>query len=341
MSAMREQHVSGLDYLGTVTSLLQRIRNAHPTAGLYQAAEVQWWWRSPRPTDDLPQLFWFDGDEQPAAAVVATDFGDGSSAVFEATTLAAIVLPDASPDWTTHVVERGLSHAGACGLDAVDVEVDEADHLVRGLLAGRGFTRRGDGVVVGWLAAEDRPAVSPLADGYILTTRAATIRTGRPHHFGSRNGSQTEARLLQTSLYRPDLDLVVVDAGGDVGGYGLCWFDPTTATGVVEPMRTDDAHQRRGLARHVLTAGIDRLAAAGAERISIAWEPDNPASGHLYRSVGFEPVLATEILSGSTGRPAPDGRRRTPGGATAAGPPVVAGAPASPRAGPASARAPG
>jgi RimJ/RimL family protein N-acetyltransferase len=63
-------------------------------------------------------------------------------------------------------------------------------------------------------------------------------------------------------------------------------------------MRTVDDHQRRGLARHVLTAGIDRLVTLGAERISIGWEPGNAASRELYRSVGFEPVVWTEILSG-------------------------------------------
>jgi len=126
-----------------------------------------------------------------------------------------------------------------------------------------------------------------------------------PHHFGRRAGPQTEQRLRQTSLYRADLDLVVHDSHGDVGAYGLLWFDPVTATGVVEPMRTEDDHQRRGLARHILTAGIGRLAAAGAERISIGWEPDNPASSQLYRSVGFEPVPWTDIVSGSTGQRAP------------------------------------
>ena len=82
---MREQGLVGLDSLHAVTALLQRIRNAQPTAGLYQAAELQWWRRDPRSTDELPQLFWFDGQGRPAAAVIATDFGDGSSAVFEPT----------------------------------------------------------------------------------------------------------------------------------------------------------------------------------------------------------------------------------------------------------------
>jgi len=52
---------------------------------------------------------------------------------------------------------------------------------------------------------------------------------------------------------------------------------------------TVDDHQRRGLARHILTAGIDLLAEAGPERIEICYETDNPASRGLYLSVGFAP----------------------------------------------------
>ena len=93
---------------------------------------------------------------------------------------------------------------------------------------------------------------------------------------------------------------MVHDGHNDVAAYGLFWYDPATATGLVEPMRTEDDHQRRGLARHVLTAGLDRLAGAGAARIKICFEPDNPASGPLYRSVGFVPDRATVVFAGRT-----------------------------------------
>jgi ribosomal protein S18 acetylase RimI-like enzyme len=62
-------------------------------------------------------------------------------------------------------------------------------------------------------------------------------------------------------------------------------------------MRTEDDHQRRGLARHLLTAGIDLLAEAGAVRIKIVFRPENPAARGLYLSVGFEPVKQTAVLS--------------------------------------------
>lgn len=72
MHPLREEHRLGLHSLEAVTVLLQRIRSAHPTAGLYEAADLQWWWREPRSTDGLPQLFWFDHLGRPEAAVITT-----------------------------------------------------------------------------------------------------------------------------------------------------------------------------------------------------------------------------------------------------------------------------
>ncbi len=277
--------------------MLQRVRAAHPTAGLYQAAELQWWWGVERSTDTMPQLFWFDDDDAPIAGVVATDFGGGSSAVYVSTTLVVSVMPDATPEWTGHVVGRGLAHAAEMGVESIELEVDRADEVMRDLLSGHGFKVVEDGLVECWLDTDARPEVSPLADGYRLRSRSETGHLA--HHMTDERRPDIEPRLQQTSLYRPDLDLVVLDDADQPAAYGMFWFDPVTATGVVEPMRTLDDHQQRGLARHVLTAGIDRLAAAGARRISIGYEPENPASGHLYRSAGFEPHRQTDVFGRS------------------------------------------
>lgn len=295
---MREELRAGLDYLEAVTTLLQRVRNAHPTHGSYQAAELQWWWSVPRSTDDFDQLFWFDDLGQPAAAFVVNDFGDGSSSLYESPTVVVVLMPDADPSWVSHVVARGLAHLGEHGIGAVELEVDRADQVMLNVLSGHGFTHKGDGLVLCWMDAGSRPGISPLPDGYRLLSRSDT--TGRPHHMTHPRRPDVEQRLQQTSLYRSDLDLVVLDANDEVAAYGLFWYDPVTATGVVEPMRTLDDHQRRGLARHILTTGVDLLAEAGAQRTSIDFEPDNPASGPLYRSVGFEPYRQTDVWSGST-----------------------------------------
>ncbi len=207
-------------------------------------------------------------------------------------------MPDANPEWVAHVVERGLTHIGEYGIGVVELEVDRADDVMRNVLFGDGFTVKGDGLIECWLDAGARPAISPLHDGYRWFSRRDTMQ--RPHHMTEPRRPDVEQRLMQTSLYRSDLDLVIFDSEDNIAAYGLFWYDPQTATGVVEPMRTRDDHQQRGLARHILTTGIDLLAEAGAKRISIGFEPDNPASSHLYLSVSFEPHRRTDVFSGRT-----------------------------------------
>ena len=54
-----------------------------------------------------------------------------------------------------------------------------------------------------------------------------------------------------------------------MAAYSLYWFDPVTKVGLVEPVRVEDGYRRRGLATAMLTAGIDRLAAKGAQRVKV------------------------------------------------------------------------
>jgi GNAT superfamily N-acetyltransferase len=125
--------------------------------------------------------------------------------------------------------------------------------------------------------------VAVLPDGFVLTDRAQ--RPGAPHPIVARNGAEVEARLQTCSLYDPALDLAVVTAAGDVAGYALFWFDPVTGVGLVEPVRVEEQYWRRGLARAMLTAGIDRLVQRGARRLKIGYATE-PART-LYRSIGF------------------------------------------------------
>jgi GNAT superfamily N-acetyltransferase len=290
MRTMHERLLTGIHYLEAAATLLRRVRVAHPTAGTLDVADVQWWWRTPRSTDDLPQLFWFDLCGRPEAAVVATDWGDGIA-------LDPILMPNATPDRGVHVIERGLAHARELGFGAVDVVIDRDDPVMRETLVRHGFVDVNDErleVVVAWLEADARPPVSPLHEGYRSCSRRDTPR--RPHHLIARNGPEVEARLRETSLYRPDLDLLVLDDREAVAAYGLFWFDPETATGLVEPMRTEDDHQRRGLARHVLTNGVDLLGAAGASRIKVCYRPSDEAARELYHGVGFVPDKRTAVL---------------------------------------------
>lgn len=121
----------------------------------------------------------------------------------------------------------------------------------------------------------------------------------RLHPMIPRNGQLVEPRLRQCSLYDPKLDLAVEDADGRIAGYALFWFDPTTLVGLLEPMRVEDEYQRRGLARMLLTNGLDRLACKGARRLKVGFETD--AARTLYLDAGFVQTSIDRLLI----RPAP------------------------------------
>ena len=73
---MREVRASVLDSLTLATQLLQRVRMEDAEAGLWEAADVQWWWRKPRASDRVDEVFWVDEDG-PCAGILLTDLIQG------------------------------------------------------------------------------------------------------------------------------------------------------------------------------------------------------------------------------------------------------------------------
>jgi GNAT superfamily N-acetyltransferase len=290
--AIREVRASGLEYLALVTELLQRARVADAEAGLWEAADLQWWWRTPRRSDAVGQVFWID-DEGPVAGVVLTDWG-------RAWGCDPIVVPGASTVALPTVWARALAAINALGLKAVEVLVRDDDLELQGLLAGAGFAPDEFRSGVTWMNAADRPEVTVLPEGFALVDRARA--TTRLHPMRKRSGDGVEARLRQCSLYDPGLDLAVEAADGPVAGYSLYWFDPVTKVGLLEPMRVEGAYQRRGVARAMLTAGLDRLAQQGARRLKVGYATDVARS--LYTGVGFQVTSTTRSYTWRRPEPA-------------------------------------
>jgi predicted N-acetyltransferase YhbS len=268
-----EVRAKGLEYLALSTSLLQRARLADADAGVWEAADLQWWWRTPRASDTIDQVFWID-DDGPVAGVVLTDWG-------RAWGCDLIVVPGATAVPLSTLWGRAVEEIEALGLETVEVLVDDNDAELVDVLAGTGLVADEQSGTT-WMDAENR-AAAPLPEGFVLVDRAE--ETSGPHPMRRRNGEEVEARLRQCSLYDPALDLAVAVADGQVAGYALFWFDPVTKVGLVEPMRVEDGYQRRGLARAMLAAGLDRLAARGAQRLKVGYSTD--AARALYVGAGF------------------------------------------------------
>jgi GNAT superfamily N-acetyltransferase len=278
--AIREVRASGLEYLALATELSQRARLADPEAGVWEAADLQWWWRSPRRSDSIEQLFWLD-DEGPFAGVVLTEWN-------RAWGCDPIVVPGVPAVPLSAIWARAIEAVEALGLEAVEVLARDDDSELLGLLAGSGFVA-GEQSGITWMIAKDRSEPTALPEGFALVDRAQGPTT--PHPMRRRSGDEVEARLRQCSLYDPALDLAVEDADGRTAGYALFWFDPVTEVGLVEPMRVEDEYQRRGLARAMLTAGLDRLAKRGARRLKVGYGTD--AARSLYVGAGFRVTSTT------------------------------------------------
>jgi GNAT superfamily N-acetyltransferase len=287
---VRRELLRGLGRLNATTTVLQRARLADPLRGMWEAADVQWWWRRPRATDGLALPVWFDAVGPVAAAGLTAWDETWQSDVF-----AVPSTVDEGDVWAA-TLEAAARHQG----EALQVLVREDDALLADLAIQRGFAMTEELSGTAWMDAVQRPPVAQV-DGFVLVDRVT--RADRPHPMIARNGELVEVRLRQCSLYDPMLDLAVEDADGRVAGYALFWLDHATLVGLLEPMRVEDAYQRRGLARVLLTNGLDRLARKGALRLKVGFETD--AARNLYIGAGFVQTSVDRLLI----RPAPHEQR--------------------------------
>jgi predicted N-acetyltransferase YhbS len=282
---VRRELLRGLGRLNATTTVLQRARLADPLGGMWEAADVQWWWRRPRATDELALPVWFD-ETGPVATAGLTAWDN----TWQVDVFAVPSIVDEQDVWAATLEAAG--HPG----QALQVLVCDDDPPLAGLAIQSGFAMTDELSGTAWMDAGQRPPPARV-DGFAIVDRVT--RADRPHPMIARNGELVEARLRQCSLYDPALDLAVEDADGGVAGYALFWFDHTTLVGLLEPMRVEDEYQRRGLARMLLTNGLDRLGRKGARRLKVGFETD--AARNLYLSAGFVQTSIDRLLI----RPAP------------------------------------
>lgn len=96
--------------------------------------------------------------------------------------------------------------------------------------------------------------------------------------------------LVEGDPYRFDHDLVVEAPDGSLAAFALCWSDPAGSIGEFEPVGTHPDHQRRGLGRSLMRAGLRLLRRDGLRDAVVFSLRSNVASEALYRSAGFEVV---------------------------------------------------
>lgn len=284
-TSLRESTATGIEAVRVATEVLERVRLSHPTAGVWEAGDVQWWWRRPRASDDLAQPYWSD-DDGPVAMTLVTEWGDNWH-------LDAIVVPEFYDDCFEGAFARGMSICRQRAVAQIEVLADEDDATMVRVLSDAGFVGEPAGGV-SWMDADSLTDDARLPDGYELTDRSRSP-TG-VHWLAERNGPDVESRLRECSLYDPELDLALYTTTGELASYALLWLDRTTRVGMIEPMRTQDEHQRRGLARAILSIGLRRLADRGARRLRVGWATE--AARDLYAGLGFQQTQSDRAYRG-------------------------------------------
>lgn len=266
---------TGLEYLAAVTDLLQRQRVTEPESGLFEAADLQWWWRVDQHPDPRNQLFRDD------TAFVLTNWKKA---------VGCDLLGERREELFPLALERLGEIDSPVQMEVRDDDTDFAPIALEG-----GFVRSNEGFVTTSVPAGGVPAVGNLPEGFRLLSRAETADL--PHHMIGRNGADVAVRLGECSLYEPENDLVITGPNEVVAGYALFWADPVTGVGLVEPVGVEDAFQGRGLGKVLIAEGLRRLAKAGCTTMRVTYELGNDAAERLYLGSGFRPLFSSTTFT--------------------------------------------
>ena len=169
---------------------------------------------------------------------------------------------------------------------------DSQDFQRQHLLNDCGFTME-DYAENQWRRDMDSPIPDvPIAAGYNIRSLgnenefpARTWASFRGFHpdapIEDYKGPQWYHDIQRCPLYRRDLDLVAA-TGDIIAAFSTFWYDDYTRTVYIEPVATVPEHQRRGLARALITKGLRRVQRLGAVRAFVGgYEPGPDA---LYSS---------------------------------------------------------
>ncbi|MFN2136031.1 MAG: GNAT family N-acetyltransferase [Candidatus Promineifilaceae bacterium] len=195
--------------------------------------------------------------------------------------------------------EAFLARPNDEGDNQLMVVTNEADAMRQELLAARGYKK------ASWAEYQRRRPLDgpvpemPLAPGYTVRSLGVgaellerAYASGLAFHPDDINYAvQNRAdigwylHIQNAPLYRRDLDLVAVAPDGAVASFCTIWFDDVTRTGAFEPVGTVPAHQRRGLAKAVMTEGLRRLWRLGATMATVG--SYSLEAHQLYEAMGF------------------------------------------------------
>lgn len=206
------------------------------------------------------------------------------------------VVPGLSdPDLLDEMVgalEDVAQRAAAAGdpVETLSVHAGEDEGALCDALVRRGFTVAPIVFEVTRRTLDDVEAPAVPA-GYRLSGLGDDLIDGRVEAQRAAFAPSTLTRSMyerarRTHPYRPELDRVAVTDGGEVVAFCTAWLDERTGAGLLEPVGTHPAHQRRGLGTACCLDALRSLRATGARTAQVSCESGSPGCS-TYRAAGF------------------------------------------------------
>jgi mycothiol synthase len=221
--------------------------------------------------------------------------GDGLSAREE------IAIREEMLDWQQLVALRTLRAGLQAGEPFQPVELETwagDDWSEASFLLARGWTATETALSQHVQALDVELDAPRVPDGYVLRTVAgpdeipARVAVHRAAFAPSRVTEDTYGILVEQDHYAFDHDVVLEAPDGSFAAFAICWSDAPGSIGEFEPVGTHPDHQRRGLGRVVMRAGLRLLQRDGLRHALVFSLQSNAASEALYRSAGFD-IVAT------------------------------------------------
>lgn len=284
--------------LETMRRILAEGRAAGGPAYYVHVGDLNWWLFYSDVADDFrPRTYLWES--RPGGQALGWAFFSTAHRTFD-----VFAHPSVAPQQRVHMFHWAEAHLAAAlrpsgARDLSTIWISEHDRLARQHLSSRGFRQSQEGMVCLARPLADRDDTPSLPAGYtvrgVIGEQEATLRAAASHAaFGSTWPMERYVarylRFMRSSVYDPELDVVVVAPDGQVAAFCICWLDKLNRVGHFEPVGTHPAYQRRGLGRAVLQEGLRRLALRGMLAATVCVESTNPAALSLYRSVGMQPL---------------------------------------------------
>jgi ribosomal protein S18 acetylase RimI-like enzyme len=282
---LQQRPAETLDDLRLAGQLMARAWRAGAPVVAATPAAIEWWHAATAPEPLSAHLrLWSELDED-----VAWTWHDGDEVEWHVWT------GDTARD---AAVFRAILHRliDDTPTRPIGIFTAEDDRGTIAALTDRGFAPAGRRLSQFlWRPAEGRgvPGAPSLPPGYRIRPLAgrgevpARVDVHRAAFASSRLTIEKYERLLTLPHYRFEDDLVVGAPDGDLAAFAMAWWDPDARVGEFEPVGTHPAHQRRGIARALLSWGLHRYARRGAGIVQVYSEATNAASEALYGAVGF------------------------------------------------------